>query len=307
MPVLKTTDVTNVHEALDNVITNISPDETPFVSSIKKASATATKDEWLTRALRPANKDNAAVEGADAPTANTVGPTRITNQTQIFTNEISISGTLQAVNTAGTDDDAAYYVAEGVRELKVDIEAAMVSNNASVAVGARKLGGAESFISTNALHGANGVSTGFSGGVVNAPTDGTTRALSETLFASMLQSAWNSGGKPKLVIASGDQVVKMGEFSGNGTKMQMADKQTVYGAVKTYVTSFGTVDVVPHRYIRTRTIIAYDPDLWQNAVLRSIKKNELAKTGDSVKYQLVTELTLRCRNEAGNAKLADLS
>lgn len=307
MATLKTTDVSNVRESLDNIITNISPDETPFVSSIKKTSATATKDEWLVRDLRPANKDNAAVEGADAPAANTAGPTRQSNYTQIFTNEISVSGTLQAVKTAGTDDDAAYYVAEGIRELKTDIEAAMISNNASVAVGARKLGGAESFISTNALHGANGVSTGYSGGNVNAPTDGTTRALTETLFNQMIQKAWDYNGKPSMVLASGDQVVKIGAFNGNGQKMQAADKQTVYGVVKTYVTPFGTVDVVPSRYIRSRTIICYDPSLWQQAVLRSLEKNELAKTGDSKKFQLVTEVTLRSRNEKGNSKLADLT
>lgn len=57
----------------------------------------------------------------------------------------------------------------------------------------------------------------------------------------------------------------------------------------------------------TSTVIAYDPDLWAVATLRKYEKQALGKTGDSEKFLLVTETTLEAKNEAGNAKIADLN
>lgn len=307
MPTLKTSDVTHVKEDLSNIISMISPEETPFVSSIGKTKATATKHEWLQDTLSAANKDNAAAEGADASDTTLVAPVRISNQAQIFTKDVRVSGTLSAVSTAGTSDELARQIARAGKEIKRDIESALVSANPSVAVGTRKLGGAEAFIKTNALHGANGITAGFSAGAVGAVTDGTKRALTETMFVTALQGIWNEGGDPKKVIAPGTLKSKVSTFVGGGTKQQNAKDATVYQAVDIYKSDFGTVDILPHRFMDTDVVIAFDPELWNQAIVRNLKKEELAKTGDSSKFMLVTELTLECLNEAGNAKISDLN
>lgn len=307
MPTLTTTNVSHVREDLSNLINMISPEETPFVSSIGKTKATAVKHEWLQDELAPADKNNAIAEGADATDSPLSGPVRISNVTQIFQKDIRVSGTLNAVNTAGGKEELARQIAKKGKELKRDQEAAFVSNNASVATGARKLGGAEAFISTNAQHGSGGSSTGFSGGVVNAPTAGTARALTETMFVNALQSIWTAGGDPNTVIAPGVLKTKISTFTGGGQKQQIADKRIVTQAVATYVSDFGQVTILPHRFMSTTTVIAYDPALWNQAVLRGIEKKELGKTGDSERFMLVTEVTLECLNEKGNAKIADLN
>lgn len=307
MPTLTTTNVSHVREDLSNLINMISPEETPFSSSIGKTKATAVKHEWLQDELAAANKDNAIAEGADATDTTLNGPVRISNVTQIFQKDIRLSSTLNAVNTAGAKDELSRQIAKRGKELKRDQEAAYVSGNGSVAVGVRKLGGAEAFISTNALHGANGASTGFSGGVVNAPTAGTARPLTEALFISALQKIWEAGGDPNTVIAPGVLKSKISTFTGGSTKQQNADKKTVNQAVDLYVSDFGTVTILPHRFMSTSTVIAFDPALWNSAVLRGVEKKELGKTGDSERYMLVTETTLECLNEKGNAKIADLN
>lgn len=307
MPTLTTTNVSHVREDLSNVISMISPEETPFISSIGKTKATAVKHEWLQDELAPANGANAIAEGADATDTTLSGPVRINNVTQIFQKDIRVSGTLNAVNTAGGKEELARQIAKKGKELKRDQEAAYVGKSASVATGTRLLGGAEAFIATNAQHGAGGSSTGFSGGVVNAPTAGTARALTEAMFVTALQSIWTAGGDPNTVIAPGVLKSKISTFVGGGTKQQIADKKTVTQAVSTYVSDFGTVTILPHRFMSTTTVIAYDPSLWNQAVLRGIEKKELAKTGDSERYMLVTETTLECLNEKGNAKIADLN
>lgn len=307
MPTLTTANVSHVREDLSNLISMISPEETPFISSIGKTKATAVKHEWLQDELAPANGANAIAEGADATDTTLSGPVRINNVTQIFQKDIRVSGTLNAVNTAGGKEELARQIAKKGKELKRDQEAAYVGKSASVATGTRLLGGAEAFIATNAQHGAGGSSTGFSGGVVNAPTAGTARALTEAMFVTALQSIWTAGGDPNTVIAPGVLKSKISTFVGGGTKQQIADKKTVTQAVSTYVSDFGTVTILPHRFMSTTTVIAYDPSLWNQAVLRGIEKSELAKTGDSERYMLVTETTLECLNEKGNAKIADLN
>ncbi len=52
-------------EDLSDVIYNISPTDTPFMSSIGKTKATAILHEWQTDSLAAASLSNAAVEGAD--------------------------------------------------------------------------------------------------------------------------------------------------------------------------------------------------------------------------------------------------
>jgi hypothetical protein len=47
-------------------------------------------------------------------------------------------------------------------------------------------------------------------------------------------------------------------------------------------------------------------DYWAVASLRGMMKEKLAKTGDSEKWHLVTELTLESRNEAASAKITDV-
>ena len=108
-------------EDLSDVIYNISPTETPFMSSVGKTKATATYHEWQTDSLAAAAA-NAVVEG-DAATDITVTPTtRVGNRTQISSKTIKISGTMEAINKAGRKSEKAYQLAKVSAELKRDME-----------------------------------------------------------------------------------------------------------------------------------------------------------------------------------------
>jgi len=48
-------------------------------------------------------------------------------------------------------------------------------------------------------------------------------------------------------------------------------------------------------------------DMWNVAVLRPTKNVELAKSGDNTTRQVVTELTLVCKNEAASGIICDLA
>jgi hypothetical protein len=74
----KTYDATAIREDLSDVIYDISPTDTPFMSSIAgKGSVSNTLFEWQTEALAAAVINNYHVEGAAAGTAATTATTRV--------------------------------------------------------------------------------------------------------------------------------------------------------------------------------------------------------------------------------------
>ncbi|CAO4182083.1 hypothetical protein EEDFHM_04059 [Methylorubrum populi] len=174
MATLVTNSVVHIREDLANVINNISPEETPVYSLLEKKKATNTRHEFLTETLNAANASNAVAEGAEFVDTAMTTPVRLGNYTQISQKVINVSGTLQAVNTVGTNNEFGRQVAKAGVELKRDIEAAIVGNSASNPGGAgvaRRSAGIESWIATNVSAGTGGASPGYSAGTVAAPTD----------------------------------------------------------------------------------------------------------------------------------------
>lgn len=104
-------------EDLANLISNISPTETPFMSMAKKGKATHTKTEWQKDSLRAA-ATNTQVEG-DTPSNTTVVPTtRLFNGCQISSYAFNVSGTQRAMDPAGRADELAYQLVKYGKELK---------------------------------------------------------------------------------------------------------------------------------------------------------------------------------------------
>jgi len=309
MPVLKTIDVKHNRESLADVISNVTPEDTPVLSAIGKTKATATYHENLVSELRQANKNNAQAEGAEAGDSSLKGPKRVGNFTQIYSETVAVSNTQRSVNSAGTNDELSRQLIDAGKVLKMDQEATIVSSNASQAGNIRKTGGMEAWISTNALHGTNGASTGFVNGLVNAPTAGTARALTMPLIQNLFDAIWQKSGSRKLtLIGSSSMVAKIRAIRNSGGQQitMPANEKTISDAVDYFDSQYGIVKVMPVREISSTTVIAFDPSLWAYATLRKFTKEELGRTGDSTKYLLTTEGTLESKNESGNGKIADL-
>ena len=309
MASLVTNSVVHIREDLKNIINNITPEETPVYSLLAKSKASNTRHEFLTETLNAPNANNAAVEGADFVDTAMTTPVRIGNYTQISTKVINVSGTLQKVNTAGSNDEFGRQVAKAGKELKKDIEAAIVGNGASAAGGAgvaRKSAGMESWISTNVNFGTGGATGGYSAGTVAAPTDGTARTLTEAMFKDTIQKTWTNGGDVSKVIVGPTLKQAISGFTGNSTKYTLSKDETLNAAIDLYVSDFGRHEIIPHRYMRTRTVILFDPSLWAVAMLRPFTTEKLAKTADSDKVALLAEWTLESKNELGNGKISDV-
>ena len=137
-----TYDTTGIREDLTDVIYNISPEDTPILSAIPRTAAKATKHEWQLDALA-APAANSVIEGDDATIDAMSATTRASNMTQISDKVIALSGTQSAVDAAGRADEMAYQIAKKSKELKKDMEFALIEGQVAAvgsATAARALG-----------------------------------------------------------------------------------------------------------------------------------------------------------------------
>lgn len=303
-------DAVGIREDLSDIITNVSPEETPFHTKSRKTTAKNTLVEWQTASLR-SSATNAHIEGDETTADAMTATTRLNNRTQIFKNAVTVPDTDEGLDKAGRQREMAYQVLKIAKEQKLDIEKALFDNNAKVAGNsstARELAGAPAWMTTNvnfvsASSGANPTGDG-----TDARTDsGAPTAFTQTKFDTVMQSIWENGGNPDTVYLSAFQMNVALGFTGNNNQRSnvQGSDETVVKSLAVYVTPWGTIEFMPSRENRSRDVFIMQDDMWEIAVLRPTKNVELAKTGDSSKRQVVTELTLCAKNEAANGIIAD--
>ena len=309
--------VVGQREDLSDVIYDISPQDTPIMSSIGKSKATAVFHEWQTDSLAAATTANFLVEGADATDASVSPSTRIGNYTQIVGKTIRVSGTLEAVDKAGRKSEKAYQMAKAAAEMKRDIETIITANQGQTAgssTAARKMGSLLSYIKTNSS--VNGTTvTGVDPTTfgVSTRTDGTTRTFTEALLKEVIQEVFVSGGTPTLAVMRPALKQKVSGFQGNSAYRVNTDNSvgnvTVVAGADLYQSDFGVLQLVPDRFMReaNREVLILDPEFAALAYLRPFQTKDLAVSGDSERSQLIAELTLEVRNEAAHGIVADLN
>jgi len=281
------------------------------MSTLARTKATAVFHEWQTDSLASATSANAAVEGADGVSATISPTTRLGNYTQIVQKVVQTSGTLEAVNKAGRRSERAYQLAKASSELKRDMETIITANqgrDAGSSTSARKLGAILSWLKTNTSKGTSGTDPTTIG--VSTRSDGATRTFTEQLLKDEVAAAFDSGGNPTMLVVGSGLKQKVSSFAGIAAQRYMApgdQPTTIIGAADVYMSDFGTLSVVPDRFMRTRDALLLDPEYAALSYLRPFQTNDLAKTGDSEKTQLLAEFTLEMRNEAAHAIVADLN
>jgi hypothetical protein len=308
-------DAIGAREDLSDVIYNISPTDTPIMSSIGKTKATGVYHEWQTDALAASTTANALVEGADATAADLSPTTRIGNYTQIVGKTVQVSGTLEAVDKAGRKSEKAYQLAKASSEIKRDIETIITANQGQ-AVGssnstARKMGSLLSYIKTNTSKNGTSV-TGVDPTTVGVSTrtDGTTRTFTEAMLKDVVSKVFTSGGTPSTLFVSPALKQVVSGFAGLAAQryqVPTSGQATILAGADLYQSDFGVLQIVPNRFMRTRDALVLDPEYAALAYLRPFQTNELAKAGDSDKTQILAELTLEVKNEAAHGGIFDLT
>jgi len=291
---LSTFDQVGKREDVEDIIYQIDPTECPMLTSIGTSTASNTLHQWMQDSLA-AVATNANIEGADAGTASTVTQTTKTANTQIFDKVVQVSGTAEAVGTYGRTSDLAYAIAKAGKEIKRDIEHSFVGAGQAGTAGnsstARQLTSAANQISSATTN-----------------TAGSNRALTEALVLDVAQKVYEKGGNAtQMQVTPSHSVTVAGFATASGRNRDFGTGTTVVTSVDILVTPFSTISVVPNRFLDANTVLMLDTEYWSRAVLRPMQTIVLAKTGDSDKRQMLTELTLVCEHDEASGKIDALT
>ena len=269
-------------EQLSDVIYNISPQQTPFMSSIGKNSIKNVVFDWQTETL-PTPSGTGQLEGFELSRAASTATTRVSNVAMISSRDATVTGSQQASDPAGKKSEMAHQLAIMSKALKT--------------------GGFEAWIKSNYSKAAAGAPTG--GGT--APTDGTQRALTETLLKDVLELCFTNGGEPSMAICGPVNKQKISAFTGRSSARQIIDANTVEASVSIYASDFGELKIVPSNFSRERTLLLVDPDFAKVSYLRDFKTVDISTIGDAQTKMLVVEYGLEMSNEAAHGAVYDLS
>lgn len=313
-------DLGTAREDLADVISNISPTETPFTSNVGKSTSSALLKEWSIDSLAAA-ADNAHIDGDEFSGDAITDANKVGNYHQISKKELVVSRRANKVNKAGQKSALAYQLAKKGKELKRDVELAALKRKATVAgnsTTASESAGVPAWIRTNVELGATGAAPTLSGtnsGTVNsAGTVGTARALSEATLMDCIRNCYEQGGNPDMIMVSPEMKQRMSTFlfsSNSRVATQYQDQgksprggATVIGAVDVYVTDFGVVDIVPNRFspsgATASEVFVLESDKWCLSYLDSYKTETIAKIGDAERRHILVDWTVESKNEAAS-------
>lgn len=306
-------------EELSDVVSRITPEDTPIYSMIEKVKFDSTHPEWGIDVLA-APADNAQLEGDEYTFGATVSPDRVGNYTQILRKDGIISRTQDHADEAGRKTKVKEQKLKKGVELRKDVEYSIVSANASVAGLTRKSGSVSSWVETNVDRGASGANGGFNSGtgLTVAPTNGTQRAFSKTIMDNVMQQGYQEGAnfshffcspyvKSVFVTFMSDSNVASFRYAASSGK----DNSIVANA-DIYEGPFGKIMIHPNRVMAGSAGLArngffVDTEHLCYGWFDKIKEDKgLAKTGDAKKFVLIGEGALKVKNEKGLGVAADL-
>lgn len=306
-------------EELSDIVSRITPEDTPMYSRMGKGKATSTSPQWEIDQLR-APAANAQLEGDQYSFSAITPPARVKNNTQIFRDSWIVSRTQDAVENAGSVEKTAEAKIKTGIAIRKDVELSIISNTASVAGATRVSGGLPSWLTSNVSRGSGGANGGYNSGtgLTVAETTGTQRAMTKAMFDSVMQQVYTSGGnvsdvqlspynKSVFVTFMSDTNVASFRYSADGR-----GKNTIVGTADIYEGPYGKVTVTPNRVMATSAAVArraffMDYDMVEWAWLRPLQEDpEVVVNADARAGVIVGEGTLKVKNQAGLGVIADL-
>ena len=315
----QTPSATGNREELSDVISRITPEDTPIYSLIEKVSFDTTHPEWLVDDLA-APAANIQLEGDEYTFGATTAAVRYGTYTQIMRKDGIISGTQDATSNAGSVEQVKYQKLKKGVELRKDVEFGIVDTNAQVAGATREFGSLNTWITSNVSRGATGANGGYNTGtgLTAAPTNGTQRAFTKTLLDTVMQSGYTSGANFRHLVVSpyvksvfvtfmSDTNVASFRYAASTGK-----ENSIIANADVYEGPFGKVMVHPNRVMAgsaglARNAFLIDPEFLSFGWFRKIKEDkEVAKTGDAQKFVLLGEGALKVKNEKGLGVVADV-
>ena len=233
---------------------------------------------------------NARLEGADADYGRAmVDIAAPYNYTQIFQDDVRVTRTQDKMSQYGIDNEYDYQVAKRFKEqLRLMNKSLYVGiRGAGSATTPRSMGGLETFITDNT-------------------SSLSSAALTQKALEDAIQSAWEDGGTPDTILCNGWVKRKISSFYAPHVRTERSEKRG--GVMIDYVdTEFGTLQIVMDRWCPSSKLYIVSAEYVGFLAFEPFFDEELAKTGDSRKGQVVGEYTLVAKNDKAHALISSIS
>ena len=231
----------------------------------------------------------ARLEGDDSDPIGYTDLTTNSNYTQIFHKEIKQTGSTPYQDRYGMTDQMQYESAKSIPEMMRLIERTLQygKRSAGSTTTPRMMGGYQEFITTNK---ATGASISVASAAVGQIEDA-------------VELAYNAGGSGDyLSIVNPAVYQKIKNAYDSSAYVRYAPEQNRFGTlVDTIVTPFGNVSFVIDRWQLSNLIPILKLDNVGMLTLRPWQVEDLAKTGDAEKKQLIGEFTFCLKLEKSHA------
>jgi len=317
-----------IREDVMNKIWDISRIPLPFTDMIGTGSSKNSRKEWTTDELAQPDVDNAIGDGKDAAGNDTKVGERVGNEHQTSDKVVKVSYRADASDTIGRAKELSYQLMRRQQELRRDVEAIALENQASVpddgdtVVG--KAGGLPTWLESSVINGTPGGHQTAGDGLTDAWTSsGAPVTLTEAAVRDTVESIYQKGGDPTKMMSVPAMIRKFSEYlftSSARVATLMSDqgksqsKAAALGSVNVFVTDFGTLDLVPNRLQQLQTAAGagdscftfiLDPEYLSLCYLYGYRTDPLAKTGLAEKRQMAVDWTLIVNTEKAHGMIGD--
>lgn len=290
---------TGNREDLTNIISMISPKDTPLYDALGSAAAKGTYHEWQTDKLADANVDNATLEGDTFTAAARTPTTRYGNYTQIFTKQFTVTETQEAVAKAGRSSELAYQKAKAMAELKLDFEGKLFTYGTAASAGAGSTTVGRRFSNVHFWTVKVTAHTGNSGIDSTSLATMTGLAITEGQFNADVQKIWEDGGRPNALYVGGGLKRTISGW-GTSTSRVWTGEKKITNVVDVYEGDFNTFEIKKDMHVASSIGYMLEEPKWKKAVLIPVGEVPIAKTGLGTNCLLRTEWTLECLNPTAN-------
>ena len=282
-------------EDVSDIISDISPTDTPLYSTIRSEKVSARVFEWQEDAL-PNAKDNKQVEGAAFTNVARTATTMRTNNTQILSDVFEVSATADSIALHGRAKETSYQLAKALKSIKRDLEFAYVGQDNSKVTGsssvAREMDSIIPQISTSVDAGSNA-----------------TDPLTESKLLELGEDCYDNGSDPSVfMIAPKDAQIVSGFTGASGRYRNINDgNTTLVNSIDLYISPYGEYRVVLNRHQKSTHAFLLDPSMFRSCVLRPFTRTLLAKDSDSDRHAIVGEYSLKHMSYSDSGMITGLS
>lgn len=281
-------EVVGAWQDITDIVVNISPDDTPFLTMFGQSAAEATTITSLNDAL-PVPDSTPIQEGADVTTAAVMANSKVDNYVQIFDAKFFLTDTQVAIKKHGVADELAKQIEKHTTAIGMNFEKAIVTHDTAVQAAsgtAPKMGGIPYFNVSNAT---------------------ATAVFSETKFNDAAVASWTKGGKPSLCALSMANKRVANTFNAGANKNRDQKDRSIIVPVDFYESDAGKIKWMPHRMMPSSRVEILDPQYFKCRFLIPFHMEPLAKVGHKDNYLITGQGSLECGSKEAQASLTGIA